>query len=80
VPISGGQSISYQIGTYADDPSRLSLWVELQTPQGKQPLAALATTLRLQPQQKITAGKLVTSAGPYELDLAFTYAALPQGD
>jgi hypothetical protein len=79
VPVGRGQSLHYQVATSVRDPNRLSLWAELQTPQGDRPLASLATTLDLRPGEKLTAGQLVTSAGPYELSIAFSRSALPEG-
>lgn len=74
VPLSGGNSLRYEIGTSEQEPTRLSLWVELQTPHGGETLAALATTLQLHPDEKASAGQLVTSSGRYELKVAFSRA------
>lgn len=71
LPLSSGQSLHYRIGTSTEEPTPLTLWLELNTPKGKEPLAALATTLQLHPDQSVTAGKLTTSAGEYELRVEF---------
>jgi hypothetical protein len=55
------------------------LWLDINTPRGGQPLAALATTLRVEPGQRLTAGQLSTSAGEYQLNVGFARAALPEG-
>jgi len=77
VPIKGGESLHYRIGTSADEPTRLSLWLEVQTPLGGQPIAALSTHLQLVSGQRITAGQFATSAGAYELKIAFAREDLP---
>lgn len=74
VPLALGQSLHYRIGTSTDEPTQLSLWLELKTPQGGQPLAALSTTLQMRRGQRLTAGKLATSAGEYELKIEFAGA------
>jgi hypothetical protein len=53
--------------------------LEVNTPQGGQPLAGLSTNLRVEPGQNVTAGQLSTSAGEYELKIGFARAALPRG-
>lgn len=77
VPLQPDQSLHYRVGTSTDEPTRLSLWLEVKTPTGGAPLAALSTNLRMQPGEKITAGQLSTSAGDYELNIGFARAALP---
>jgi hypothetical protein len=86
VPMDDGQSLHYRIGTSlpADDDytpagqAQLHLWLELNTPRGHSPLAALSTNLQLRPDQKVTAGKLATSAGEYELKIEFKEAQLAE--
>jgi endonuclease/exonuclease/phosphatase family metal-dependent hydrolase len=77
LPLKGGQTLHYRIGTSTDEPTRLSLWLEVQTPLGGQPIAALSTHLQLEPGQGVTAGQLATSAGDYELKIAFAREDLP---
>ena len=71
VPLETGQSLHYRIGTSADEPTQLTVWLELKTPEGGEPLAALATNLQMRRGQKVTAGKFATSAGEYELKIDF---------
>lgn len=73
----GAHSLHYRIGTSADEPTRLAVWLDINTPQGGQPLAALATNLQVEPGRKVTAGQLATSAGDYELTIGFARAQLP---
>jgi hypothetical protein len=77
VPLEAGQSLHYRIGTSTDEPTRLSVWLEVKTPAGEAPLAALATNLRMRPGERTTAGQLSTTAGEYELRIAFSRANLP---
>jgi hypothetical protein len=76
LPMPSGQSLHYRIGTSTDEPVRLSLWLELKTTHGGEPLAALSTDLRLETGQKLAAGKLTTSAGEYELKIDFAGSRL----
>lgn len=78
VPLAGENSLHYRIGTSADEPTHLSVVLEVNTPQGGQPLAGLSTNLRVEPGQNVTAGQLSTSAGEYELRIGFARAALPR--
>jgi hypothetical protein len=79
VPLQADQTLHYRIGTSTDEPTRLSIWLEVRTPTGDAPLAALATNLRMQPGEHTTAGLLSTTAGQYELRIAFSRAELPGG-
>ena len=78
-PLQQGRKLHYKIATSAGQPTHLSIWVEIQTPQGDQTLAALATDLQVEPNRQIKAGQLVTSAGNYELHIGFAQAAMPKG-
>jgi hypothetical protein len=78
VPLKGGHSLHYRIGTSTDEPTRLSVSLELATPNGNEPLAALSTNLQVEPGQTITAGQLATSAGEYQLKISFAREDLPQ--
>jgi hypothetical protein len=80
VPIKGGHSLHYRIGTSTDEPTRLSLSLEVDTPTASQPVAALSTNLRMEPGQNVTAGQLANSAGEYQLKIAFALHDLPQGN
>lgn len=75
VPIPAGRTLRYQIDTTRDQPTRLNLWAEVQTPAGGQALAALATTLQPKPGRNITAGRLTTAGGVYELQVEFAQGA-----
>lgn len=87
---SPGQSLHYRVGTSRGEPTDLTLWAEVVRsgdgiaaglarggrPVGAEPVAALATTLQLGDEQRLTAGRLVTSAGAYELQIAFARAGM----
>ncbi len=74
VPIPHGRTLRYQIDTTRDQPTRLNLWVEVQTPAGGQALAALATEMRAEPGRKVSAGRLTTAGGVFELQVDFAQA------
>jgi hypothetical protein len=72
VPFEHGLVLRYYIATTADRDCRLSLWAEVRTPNGDgETLAALATQLRPVPGQSLSAGRLVTSSGGYNLEISF---------
>ncbi len=79
VPLKDGGNARYDITTSTAHPTRLSIWAEVQTRDDGRTLAALATSIDLEPDQKAKVGQLVTSAGAYDLNLAFTQAAIPAG-
>jgi len=80
VPLENGRKLRYQIGTTLDQPTRLSLWAELQGEQGAgRTLAALATDLPVQPGQVLGAGEMVTTTGHYALQVAFAQASRAAG-
>ncbi len=70
VPFQAGQVLHYQIATTAGKDQRLSLWAEVRTPNDGETLAALATSLRPLPGQVLSAGRLVTASGGYNLEIA----------
>lgn len=75
VPLAPGQSLHYRIVTSKDDPTRLSLWLEVQTSHGRhETLATLSTNLQVKPGQSLSAGHLVTSAGEYGLRIGVAEA------
>ena len=76
VPLEDGVALRYRVGTSTDEPTHLALWLEMRTPTGTEPLAALSASLRLQPGQKVTAGELSTTSGRYVLKVAFARASL----
>jgi hypothetical protein len=79
LPASVGPSLYYRISTTAGDTPRLSLDIHLAAPgEQDRPIAALATTLDVQPGREISAGKLVTDSGDYEVEIAFARAAAPK--
>jgi hypothetical protein len=72
VPFEAGVVLRYHIATTADADRRLSLWAELRKPSGDgETLAALATQLKPVPGQMLSAGRLVTSSGGYNLEVSF---------
>ncbi|MGD0900060.1 MAG: hypothetical protein ABR915_19675 [Thermoguttaceae bacterium] len=72
VPFEHGLLLRYHIATTAERACRLSLWAEVRTPNGDgETLAALATQLRPVPGQLLSAGRLVTSSGGYNLEISF---------
>ena len=78
VPFAEGRKLRYRVDTSRQEPRTLSVWAELQRADGDdQPLAALGTTLRPQGNQVLPAGRMVTSSGGYELEIAFSEAQLP---
>ncbi|HEX4125727.1 MAG TPA: hypothetical protein VHY37_13455 [Tepidisphaeraceae bacterium] len=83
VPLQDGQSLHYHIGTSTnaggdDAPAPLFLALELKSPNSQNPLAALATNLRLRPDQRATAGWLATSAGDFALKVELKEADLTE--
>ncbi len=76
VPLEDGAALHYRVETSTDEPTHLSLWLEMRTPTAIEPLAALSSSLRLQPGQKVTAGELSTTSGRYVLKVAFARASL----
>jgi hypothetical protein len=74
VPFQQGRTLRYQIGTTTNEPTRMSIWVEVQTPAGGETLAALATQLDAEPGHAVSAGRLTTAAGMYELQVDFARA------
>jgi hypothetical protein len=76
VPGDRNTSLHYRITATAEQPTRLSVSTQLMTPKGAEVLAALATTLRVEPGQRLSAGSMVTSSGNYELQIAFAKAEI----
>jgi hypothetical protein len=72
----GGQMLHYRIGASKQEPTRLSVWLEVVTVAGGETVGALDTTLDVQPGQKFTAGQLVTSDGAYRLEIGFAESDL----
>ncbi len=76
VPITSGHNLRYHIGTTAGDNPRLSLWAELlKLNQPSEALAAIATSLQARPGDVLNAGQMVTSAGEYQIKIAFSRAS-----
>jgi hypothetical protein len=72
LPFEHGLVLRYHVAATADRDCRLSLSAELRTPHGDgETLAALATQLRPVPGQLLNAGRMVTSSGGYNLEIAF---------
>jgi hypothetical protein len=81
VPLEGGQSVRYRIGTTDAAQSRLAIWAELTGANGEaEPIAALTTQLKVAPGQSTRAGEMNTVSGPYRLSVAFAQAELPAKD
>jgi hypothetical protein len=78
IPLSSGSVLHYRITTSADEPTHLTIMLELLTPNGTEPLAALSTDLRMQPGQRVTAGELCSSSNRYTLKIGFERASLAQ--
>lgn len=76
VPINQNAGLHYRISASADQPTRLTISTQLTTPHETDVLAALETTLEVEPGQKLTAGNMVTSNGDYELQIDFGRAQL----
>jgi len=80
IPFTKGRKLKYNISTTAGNPAKFTIWVEVQKENGHvSTVAALATQLQAEPGQVLSAGKLVTSAGKYELNIAFSQAKI-KGD
>jgi hypothetical protein len=78
VPFEHGQELHYRVGTSSEQPTRLSLWVDVRSGEGVgKTLAALATELRVEPGEVFAAGQFVTASGGYEVTAAFSEADLP---
>ena len=78
VPMLGGKLLRYRVGTSLDDPTHLTLWLDVNTLQGGEPLAGLGTNLQMEPGRQLSAGKLTTSAGEYELNVEFASTELAE--
>jgi len=75
LPLKGGRLLHYRVGTSMDDPTRLTIGIEVKNQGGGEPVAAMATALKIQPGHKQTVGKLATTNGDYELKIDFAGAA-----
>jgi hypothetical protein len=72
VPFGAGQVLHYNIAAPGSKDRRLSLWAEVRSrPDNGETLAALATSLKPVSGQVFSAGRLVTAAGSYNLDVSF---------
>jgi hypothetical protein len=80
VPGDRKTSLRYRISTSDEQPTRLTISTQLVTPKGAEVLAALATTLRMEPGQKVSAGNMMTSSGNYELQIAFARADMERDE
>jgi hypothetical protein len=80
VPADDNASLRYRIRTSDDQPTRLMISTQLLTPKGSEVLGALETTLQVEPGQKLSAGNMVTTAGDYELQIAFGRSDMKQND
>jgi hypothetical protein len=80
VPGDGHKTLHYRISTTAEQPTRLTISTQLTSPRGAEVLAALATTLSVEPGQRLSAGNMVTSSGDYELQIAFANTQIDQDE
>jgi hypothetical protein len=71
LPVEGGKLAQYRISTSTDEPTRLSIFMELKDTASNETLAELATSLRVKAGEPIDAGDMMTSSGTYELKIAF---------
>jgi hypothetical protein len=78
VPGHYGPDLHYRVSTSATNPSQIAVSLELTVPTISEPLAGMATNLQLQSGEKLTAGRLVTAYGQYDLNISFAYAGLPE--
>lgn len=70
MPLEGNQRVRYRLGTTTSTPTRLSVWVEMQSPDRPgEPLAALSTELAAKPGDLLKVGELTTSSGEYRIEL-----------
>jgi hypothetical protein len=76
VPINQNAGLHYRISASDDQPTRLTISTQLTTAHETDVLAALATTLEIEPGRKLTAGNMVTNNGDYELQIDFGRAQL----
>jgi anti-sigma factor RsiW len=79
VPVNSETSLRYHIEASQQEPTRLTLSTQLTTPHHSQVLAALETTLNVEPGQRLSAGNMVTSNGEFNLEIAFGRANLDPG-
>ncbi|HZK82119.1 MAG TPA: hypothetical protein VFC46_13650 [Humisphaera sp.] len=78
VPGHYAPDLHYRVTTSAENPSLVALSLEMTAPTIAEPLAGLATNLQLQAGEKLTAGRMVTAYGEYDLNISFAYAELPE--
>ena len=72
VPLGAGQVLHYNIAAPGGKDRRLSLWAEVRSRRDDgETLAALATSLQPVSGQVFSAGRLVTAAGSYNLEVSF---------
>ncbi|MGO8690203.1 MAG: anti-sigma factor family protein [Thermoguttaceae bacterium] len=72
VPLGAGQVLHYNIAAPGGKDRRLSLWAEVRSRRDDgETLAALATSLKPVSGQVFSAGRLVTAAGSYNLEVSF---------
>jgi hypothetical protein len=76
IPVSGGKSLHYLISTTADGPAHVSIRFEVVAPSDHQPLATLATTLKVEPGAEFNAGQIATASGDYRLNVGYAQSEL----
>jgi len=74
LPFPGGRTLQYDVSAGKGVPTRIMLRAELLAGDGhsSESLAALATTLDLNPDTAASAGRFVTGTNEYEVSIAFS--------
>ena len=79
IPFEKGQQLRYCIGTSKGNSSKVTVWVEVQkAPGGGEWQAALAAELPVGGGEVMPAGRIVTSGGRYDLDVAISQVGGPE--
>ncbi len=76
LPMEDARSLRYRLGTSIGTPTRLSLWVEIKSPDGAgRTLAAMSTEVAAKPGDLIRAGQFTTSSGEYQVEVGLFRAS-----
>jgi hypothetical protein len=76
LPFQAGEVLRYRLKTTTGANSRLTLAAEVRSLDRGETLAALATQLQPQPGQTLSAGRLLSQSGSYNLDVSFSETTL----
>ena len=72
VPLNEQRRLQYHVATSAGDPSRITLWVELEDLEDSgETLASLGSDLRLESGHELDAGGIIAPEGRYQLRVGF---------